>query len=146
MQIKKLLIMSILHFASMYVLMYSMVNDPSGIYINLNNTYMAEIMTAPMLIFESILMSSMYKDKNILKAIGAIGTGILIFGFLFIRRQTFIDDRRFIRSMIPHHSGAILMCEQSHIDDQQLRELCSQIISSQQSEIDQMEAILSRLN
>jgi uncharacterized protein (DUF305 family) len=60
-------------------------------------------------------------------------------------QQTAISDRQFLRSMIPHHSGAILMCEHASIQDREIQELCETIISSQQEEIDQMEAILQRL-
>lgn len=48
--------------------------------------------------------------------------------------------------MIPHHSRAILGCEQSNISDPEIIDLCDQIISSQQDEIDQMNEILERLN
>jgi uncharacterized protein (DUF305 family) len=47
--------------------------------------------------------------------------------------------------MIPHHAGAILMCEQASIVDPEIKELCGTITSSQQTEIDQMKAILQRL-
>lgn len=106
---------------------------------------MAGLMTAPMLIIESILMGSMYKDKKALKIIGAAGLGLLIIGFVFIRQQTLIYDKEFIRSMIPHHAGAILMCDKSKLKDRELQELCQQITLSQQSEINQMKSILKRL-
>jgi len=137
--------MSVLHFISMYMLMYSMVNVFGNIFPNLNNAYMAGLMTAPMLIIESILMGSMYKDKKALKIIGAAGLGLLIIGFVFIRQQTLIYDKEFIRSMIPHHAGAILMCDKSKLKDRELQELCQQITLSQQSEINQMKSILKRL-
>jgi uncharacterized protein (DUF305 family) len=44
--------------------------------------------------------------------------------------------------MIPHHSGAILMCRESPIQDPRIRDLCRTIISGQQKEIDQMRAML----
>jgi uncharacterized protein (DUF305 family) len=47
--------------------------------------------------------------------------------------------------MIAHHAGAILMCEQAPIQDAEIKDLCGNIISSQQTEIDQMKAILRRL-
>jgi uncharacterized protein (DUF305 family) len=47
--------------------------------------------------------------------------------------------------MIPHHSGAILMCEQASIQDPEIQALCAAIIESQQKEIKQMETILQRL-
>jgi len=48
--------------------------------------------------------------------------------------------------MIPHHAGAILMCEESSIQDPEIQELGGTIISSQRAEIDQMQAILQRLD
>jgi uncharacterized protein (DUF305 family) len=62
-----------------------------------------------------------------------------------IRQQTLIGNTQFLRSMIPHHAGAILMCEEAPIVDSEIKTLCEKIKSSQQSEIDQMKAILSRL-
>jgi uncharacterized protein (DUF305 family) len=47
--------------------------------------------------------------------------------------------------MIPHHSGAILMCEQSPITDPEIVALCAHIVKSQMDEIRQMEKILARL-
>jgi len=47
--------------------------------------------------------------------------------------------------MIPHYVGAILMCEQAAFENSEIRELCISIISSQQVEVGQMNAILGRL-
>ena len=46
--------------------------------------------------------------------------------------------------MIPHHSGAILMCEQASITDPEIVKLCRDIVESQKKEIAQMEAILAK--
>lgn len=56
-----------------------------------------------------------------------------------------MNDKQFLRSMIPHHAGAILMCEQASIQDAEIQELCRTIISGQQEEIDQMKAKLRQL-
>ena len=60
--------------------------------------------------------------------------------------KALIDDRQFIASMIPHHSGAILMCREAALADQELVALCAEIIEAQRSEIDQMERIAARLD
>jgi uncharacterized protein (DUF305 family) len=65
--------------------------------------------------------------------------------FTLIRTQTTIGDTAFLRSMIPHHSGAILMCREASIRDPEIKALCGQIIRSQAQEIDQMKAILARM-
>jgi uncharacterized protein (DUF305 family) len=56
-----------------------------------------------------------------------------------------IGDRAFLRSMIPHHSGAILMCEEARLEDPEVRALCKEIIESQQREIDWMQARLESM-
>jgi uncharacterized protein (DUF305 family) len=65
---------------------------------------MAGLMTAPMVVIELLLMSSMYENKklNLLLIAGSVVAGIAL--FLFIRQQAAISDRQFLRSMIPHHS------------------------------------------
>ena len=62
-----------------------------------------------------------------------------------IREQGAVSDRQFLRSMIPHHAGAILMCEKASIRDAEIRELCRTIIASQADEIRQMKAKLEEL-
>jgi uncharacterized protein (DUF305 family) len=143
---RHLLIMAILSFISMYILMYAMVNALGNVYNNFNQFYMAGLMTAPMVVIELAVMRAMYLDKrrNALIIVGSL-LAALVF-FLLIRQQTAISDRQFLRSMIPHHAGAILMCEQASLDDPEIKELCGNIISSQQSEIDQMKSMLLRLD
>ena len=65
--------------------------------------------------------------------------------FFAMRTQAAVGNEQFLRSMIPHHSGAILMCEKAQLTDPEIIALCKQIISSQQAEIAQMQQILQRL-
>lgn len=142
---RHLLIMAVLSFIAMYILMYAMVNVISNVYNNFNQFYMAGLMTAPMVLIELIVMRAMYQNKqrNALIIAATIITALMF--FLLIRQQTAISDKQFLRSMIPHHAGAILMCEQAAIQDTEIKVLCGTIVSSQQAEIDQMKAKLLEL-
>jgi hypothetical protein len=60
----QLAIMAALSFMSMYVLMYAMVNRFANVYSNLNQFYMAGLMTAPIIVIELALMRSVYDNKN----------------------------------------------------------------------------------
>lgn len=142
---RKLAVMSFLSFIAMYILMFSMINTAGNFVNNINMVYMAGLMVAPMVVFELMVMWAMYNNKTLNYAViaGAIVAGILL--FLFIRQQTLIGDKQFIRSMIPHHSGAILMCREAELNDAELKQLCQEIIESQQQEIDEMNAIMDRL-
>ena len=142
---RNLLIMAVLSFISMYILMYAMVNSIDNVYNNVNQFYMAGLMTAPMVLIELFVMRSMYQDKRRNVVIIAASVIAALLFFLLIRQQAAISDKQFLRSMIPHHAGAILMCEQAPIQDAEIEELCENIISSQQAEIDQMEAKLLEL-
>ena len=138
--------MAALSFLSMYILMYAMVNSIDNVFNNVNEFYMAGLMTAPMIPIEIFLMRSMYQDqrRNALIVVASVLAGILF--FFLVRQQGGVSDKQFLRSMIPHHAGAILMCEQASIQDAEIRDLCQTIISSQQQEIDQMKTKLEQLN
>lgn len=141
----RLLIMAVLSFVSMYVFMYAMVDTFANVYSNLNQFYMAGLMTAPMVIIEILLMSAMYTNARVNFVIVAVTVLALGGFFAMIRQQAAITDAQFLKSMIPHHAGAILMCENAPIKDTELKALCKAIISSQRSEINQMKEKLSKL-
>jgi uncharacterized protein (DUF305 family) len=141
----RLATMAVLSFVSMYVLMYAMVDTLANVYVNLNQLYMAGVMTAPMVLIELALMGAMYGDRKKNVVIAAVAVVTLGVFWLSIRGQLAITDRQFLRSMIPHHAGAILMCETAPIRDPEIKELCTAIVSSQQSEIDRMKAKLAQL-
>jgi hypothetical protein len=142
----RLAVMAALSFVSMYVLMYAMVDVFANVYPNFNQFYMAGLMTAAMVIIELALMRVMYPSRKWNYSILAFSVLALVGCFVLIRQQTAIGDKQFLKSMIPHHAGAILMCEKAQITDPEIEELCAGIKAGQQSEIDQMKGILGRLS
>ncbi len=142
---RRLLVMTALSFIVMYVLMYAMVDRLANVYPNFNQFYMAGLMTAAMIIIELAVMGSMYPNKKLNVSLAVISV-IALAGFWgLIRQQTAISDRQFLKSMIPHHAGALLMCEQASLQDAELVRLCQSIERGQQAEIDQMKAKLREL-
>ena len=139
---RDLLVMGVLSFISMYILMYEMVDRFGNVYSSVNQVYMAGLMTAPMIVIELLIMRGMYHNRRLNALIAGVSVIAGVAFFVFIRQQTGVADQQFIRSMIPHHSGAILMCEEARLRDPQLQGLCQNIITSQQQEIDQMTALL----
>ena len=142
---RALLTMSVLSFAAMYALMYAMVDRLDNVYLSLNQAYMAGLMAAPMVLIELLVMRSMYRETKVNLLIAAASTLVFIACFAAIRWQTAISDTQFLRSMIPHHAGAILMCEEAPVRDPEIVRLCDGIRAGQQAEIDQMKAKLSAL-
>jgi uncharacterized protein (DUF305 family) len=140
-----LLAMAVLMFIIMFALMYAMVDRFANVYPNLNQVYMAGLMTAPMVLLELAMMRSMYQDRNVNIAIIAVSVAAFALFWFGIRQQLAVGDAEFLKSMIPHHAGAILMCQEAPIENTELQQLCRSIITDQQKEIDQMKALLARV-
>jgi hypothetical protein len=138
-------IMIVLSFVSMYALMYAMVNSLPNVYLNFNQFYMAGLMVVPMIVIELFVMRAMYTNKKINVFIVIVSLIAFVGSWIGVRQQVAISDKQFLKSMIPHHAAAILMCEKASIQDVEIKELCDGIISGQQGEIDQMKGKLEEL-
>ena len=136
--------MLVLSFVAMYALMYAMVDRLGNAVPNINQFYMAGLMTAPMGILEILLMGRMYPDKRKNMTILLMGMVVLAACWFAIRAQAGVGDRQFLKSMIPHHAGAILMCEQAKLTKPDVRVLCEGIVKAQEEEIARMRALLAR--
>ena len=128
----------------MYLIMFTMIYSLGEFIQNINFFYMAIMMATPMVVMMPLMMGSLYPDRRI-NLIIYVGSALLfVLAFIGIRGQLLVGDDQFLRSMIPHHSGAILMCEQARITDPEIKTLCGNIVRSQKEEIDEMKQILKR--
>lgn len=126
----RLAAMAGLSFLSMYILMYAMVDAFANVLSNLNQACMAGLMTAPHDADQLVLMGGMYPDRRLNAVIGTLSAVAVIGFLLLIRGQAAIGDRQFLRSMIPHHASAILMCGKAPIEAPQIKKLCRSIMAS----------------
>ena len=110
----------ILHFIVMYLVMYTMIATLDHFYFNLNNVYMTLMMGTPMAVLMLILMRSMYQNRRANLIIGLVAVVVFAGSFYAMRSQAAIGDKELIRGMIPHHSGAILMCGKAKLTDPEL--------------------------
>ena len=127
----------------MFFLTYVMIDTTEHFYANINRMYMAILMAAPMVIVMLLVMRKMYPDPKMNAAIHAGAAGVFLLVLWLARTQTPVGNDQFLRSMIPHHSSAIVMCEESAITDPQIIELCGEIVEAQVSEINEMKEILA---
>lgn len=129
----------------MYLVMFVMIDNLGSFYNNINMVYMTLMMVAPMVVIMLVgAMRSMFPNKKLNYALVAVFTALFFFSWALIRWQFPVGDAQFLRSMIPHHSGAILMCQESDLTDPELVKLCDDIIKAQKQEIEQMKTILER--
>jgi uncharacterized protein (DUF305 family) len=141
---KRLLVVLAINTVLMFFITFVNVWEVNHFHPNLNRIYMALMMTAPMGVVMLLAMHSMYENRK--------WNGLFIGGFVMLfalclaltRLQGLVGDEQFLRSMIPHHSSAILMCERATITNPEILQLCEEIVRTQKEEIAQMEIILQR--
>ena len=129
----------------MYLAMFAMIWSWGEFIQNVNFIYMALVMWAPMGAIMLATMGGMYRNRKLNAALYLAFAAIFALSLLGIRQQSLVGDHQFLRSMIPHHSGAILMCEEAKLTDPEIRQLCGEIIQAQKEEIAQMKRIMDRL-
>lgn len=128
----------------MWVLSMSMVDQWEHFYFNLSNFWMALIMVSAMGLIMMVSMHSMFENTRLNLALYAFFVVLFVGSLALGRSSALVGDDQFLRSMIPHHSRAILVCQESVITDPEIQTLCDEIIRTQRAEITQMEQILQR--
>lgn len=135
-------IVILLSLVVMFILTQSQIARFSDFYLNLSNFYMAVIMVAAMGLLMMLVMSGMFGNKRLNVAFYLGFVALFLVGFAAVRTEPLVGNEDFLKSMIPHHSRAVLVCRESQITDPEIIELCDQIVRSQLEEITQMKEIL----
>ena len=130
--------------AAMWVISLAQVRSIDHAYLNLSNLYIALTGVGAMGLIMFVAMRGMFQDarKNVVTLAALVA--VLVGGFVLARTEAFVGDRAFLESMIPHHSRAVVVCQESQISMPEIAELCDQIVQTQLDEIDQMQGILRR--
>lgn len=138
----RLLVALLVSYVVMFAVMFSRVNAFGNVFLSLNQVYMTGLMVAPMLVIMLLAMGPMYRNRGL--NIALIGLGVVLSGVFWtlLRTQTGVSDQQFLRSMIPHHAAAILVCEQASLSDSRIVELCGEIIEAQEREIREMKSLM----
>tara|TARA_R110002051_G_scaffold181460_1_gene250939 strand:+ start:5853 stop:6341 length:489 start_codon:yes stop_codon:yes gene_type:complete len=133
-------------FIAMYITMYLNTYAIDHVYFSLTRFYMSCLGIAAMAIIMFVAMRNMYQNKK--KNITIVLGSIVLFGTALglVRAQApIVGDVLWMRAMIPHHSIAILTSERADIQDPEVKQLADDIIKAQKKEIEEMKAMIERL-
>ncbi|UTS80786.1 DUF305 domain-containing protein [Phaeobacter piscinae] len=108
--------------------------------------YMAVVMGAAMAFVMLAFMLGMYENRTLNIAIFA-GSVVVFAGALWlVRSQETVQDRSYMRAMIPHHSIAIMTSSRAEITDPRVRALADDIIYAQDKEIAEMRYLIADIS
>lgn len=128
---------------AMFVLSYTNSYALDHLRFSEERFYMALTMGASMaIIMGAYMWGMMLKNTklNVVIMAGGLAVGLLAFGLS--QSQVLVEDRSYMRGMIPHHSIAILTSERADIEDMRVRELADEIIEAQRREIAEMDWLI----
>lgn len=133
-------------FGIMHLTMYLNTEKADHLYLSTNRLYMTTLMITTMAVVMLLFMRSMYRNRRMNTLILAGSVALFAAALFGVRNQVFIDDKRFMQSMIPHHSIAILVSKNADLKDPEVKKLAQGIIDAQEREIAQMKQMLARLD
>lgn len=122
----------------MFALTYVNSMEMSHLRWSETRVYMTLIMGASMGLIMLGFMLGQYGNRALNLAIVVGSLAVFAFATFLVRSQTTVQDRSFMRAMIPHHSIAILTSERSDTRDVRVCELQVSIIEAQRREIAEM--------
>ncbi|WP_041620563.1 DUF305 domain-containing protein [Stanieria cyanosphaera] len=137
-----LLVSLLISYVVMFAIMFSRVNEWSNLFISLNQVYMTGLMISTMLIIMLLTMGSMFTNKTLNVVLLASGVSLILMFWTLVRNQVGVGNQMFLRSMIPHHAAAILVCQQSSLTNPRIEELCVEIVQTQKEEIRIMKELM----
>lgn len=126
----------------MFFLMYQLVYEADHLMFSWNRFIASLVMGAVMTVVMLGFMWSMYEGQRTKVAIlvGAAVLGAVLLGVN--RAESVMNDTRFMKSMIPHHSIAINNAEKADLRDPRVRRLADEIIAGQVREIREMKLLI----
>lgn len=129
-----------------WLAMYLNTYQLDHVFFSWNRVFMAMIMGGVMTAVMMLFMWKMYPRKRVNYAVLVVAAALLVAGLGLMRSQATVADVAYMRSMIPHHSIAVLTSSRARIEDPRVRKLADQIIESQQREILEMKQLVGELD
>ncbi len=130
----------------MFGLMYLNTYLLSHVFWSETRAYMAIVMGAVMSFIMLAFMLGMYTNRAINTAI-FVGSIVVFAGALWlVRSQVTVQDRAYMRAMIPHHSIAIMTSSRAELTDPRVRTLADDIVYAQDKEIAEMRYLIANIS
>ena len=114
----------------------------SDLYLSITLFYGGLLMASNMIWAHEII--HYFEMGHINMTVFFIGLLFSIISVFLLRKQLFVDDKQWLKRMIPHHSTALTTSKLIHgrTDDEKIKKLSKDIIETQEKEIRLMNTLL----
>lgn len=130
----------------MFGVMYLNTYELSHVEFSETRLYMSLLMGATMTAIMLAFMLGMHRNRKVNVAIFGLAALVFVGALWLVRSQSAVEDRTYMRGMIPHHSIAVLTSANAEIRDARVRKLADEIIASQCREISEMQWLIDDID
>lgn len=130
----------------MFILMYLNTYALEHVFWSETRSYMAIMMGATMAVIMLSFMLTMYSSSAVNVAIYLVAIVVFAISLWLVRSQATVEDRSFMRAMIPHHSIAIMTSQRAGISDARVDKLSREIVLAQNREISEMRYLIADID
>ena len=130
----------------MFGVMYLNTYELSHVEFSETRLYMSLLMGATMTAIMLAFMLGMHRNRKVNAAIFGLAALVFVGALWLVRSQSAVEDRTYMRGMIPHHSIAVLTSANAEIHDARVRQLADGIIASQCREISEMQWLIDDID
>ncbi len=130
----------------MFILMYLNTYLLGHVFFSETRAYMAVLMGATMAFVMMAFMIAMYPSKTANAAIFVGSVLVFALSLWLVRSQVTVQDRSFMRAMIPHHSIAIMTSSRAELTDPRVQTLARDIAFAQDKEIAEMRFLIADIS
>ncbi|SNS06821.1 DUF305 domain-containing protein [Antarctobacter heliothermus] len=130
----------------MFVLMYLNTYLLGHVFFSETRAWMALLMGAAMAFVMLSFMLSMYTNTALNAGIFVGSVVVFALSLWLVRSQVTVQDRSFMRAMIPHHSIAIMTSSRAEITDPRVAKLAEAIVYAQDKEIAEMRYLIADIS
>ena len=129
----------------MYFFMYWNTYRLEDFVLSETRAFMAMLMGGTMLAIMLSFMLHMYGTRWLNLTLYGLSALLFAVGLYLLRSQVTVQDPSWMKSMIPHHSIAVMVSERAEITDPRARKLADEIIAAQEKEIAEMEYLIDAI-
>jgi hypothetical protein len=127
----------------MYIFTYLNTFAWGHVFFSEERLYVTLTMCAMMTVVMLSFMWPMLTNRRLNVGIYAASVVLFVAALVLLRSQAIVQDVAYMKSMIPHHSIAILTSDRARISDPRVRKLADEIRATQRDEIAEMKRLIA---
>lgn len=143
---QKLFSITVISIIVMYLILFFNIDKPKHFELSLSRLYLTLAIVCPIIWMFIITMRADFYKRWLNTTISLFTIAVFVASIWALRTQKFVDDAQYLKEMIPSHSAEVDVSKHATISDSHVKSLSEKIVKRNEEEIQEMKAILKRID